>query len=116
MQKAQDRLDDVQAFTEKLGSPETIERLDRSTRHLDQVMSDLSAFSANLKNPQGSLGMLLNDRELYDNLNTAVGNISDVTQQLEPILDDARIFTDKIARHPELLGASGVLRQSTGIK
>ncbi|MCA9147569.1 MAG: hypothetical protein KDB05_32570, partial [Planctomycetales bacterium] len=29
---------------------------------------------------------------------------------------DVRIFSDKVARHPELIGVSGALRGSAGIK
>jgi len=116
MQEAQARLGEVQAFTEKLGSQETVGRLDRATRNLDQVMADLAAFSKTLRNPQGSLGLLLQDRELYDHLNNVAENIDDLSGQLQPILDDVRIFTDKAARHPERLGVRGVLQRYPGIK
>jgi phospholipid/cholesterol/gamma-HCH transport system substrate-binding protein len=116
MAKAQARMDEIQTFTTKLGSPETINRLDRVTYHLDTVMEDLSAFSSALKDPQGSLGLLLEDRQLYDHLNRAAENVEDVSRRLEPILNDVRIFTDKVARHPEVLGARGVLERSPGIK
>jgi phospholipid/cholesterol/gamma-HCH transport system substrate-binding protein len=116
MEKAQMRLDDMEPFTKKLGSPETVDRLDRATRRLDQVMGDLAAFSESLKKPQGSLGLLLQDRQLYDHLNRAAENVDNLTQQLEPIVKDVRIFTDKIARHPERLGAQGVLQRYPGIK
>jgi len=35
---------------------------------------------------------------------------------LKPILNDARNFTDKIARHPELLGVRGAIKKDTGMK
>ncbi len=37
-------------------------------------------------------------------------------EQLKPILDDARVFSDKIARHPETLGVRGALQRNPGIK
>ena len=43
-------------------------------------------------------------------------NIDDLTRQLKPILDDARVFSDKIARHPETLGVRGAVQRSPGIK
>lgn len=116
MKEAQARLGEVQAFTEKLGSQETVGRLDRATRNLDQVMKDLAAFSKTLRNPQGSLGLLLQDRELYDHLNNVAENVDDLSRQLQPILDDVRIFTDKAARHPERLGVRGALQRYPGIK
>ncbi len=116
MKKAEKRLDEVQAFTAKLGSDEMVTRLDQTTRHLDQVMADLSVLSQSLKDPQGSLGLLLQDRQLYDHLSEAAENVDDLTRQLKPILDDVRVFSDKVARHPERLGARGILQRYPGIK
>jgi phospholipid/cholesterol/gamma-HCH transport system substrate-binding protein len=116
MEKAQTRLDDMEPFTKKLGSQETVDRLDRATRRLDQVMGDLAAFSESLKKPQGSLGLMLHDRQLYDHLNRAAENVDNLTRQLQPILNDVRIFTDKVARHPERVGAQGLLQRYPGIK
>ena len=65
---------------------------------------------------QGSLGQLLNNPELYQHLNRAAKNIDELTRQLKPILDDARVFSDKIARHPETLGVRGAIQRSPGIK
>ena len=58
----------------------------------------------------------MHDRELYDNLNGAAANIEELSRQLRPILNDARVFTDKIARHPERLGVRGAMQKHIGIK
>jgi phospholipid/cholesterol/gamma-HCH transport system substrate-binding protein len=116
MQKAQSRLDEVQAFTEKLGSRDTVDRLDRATRHLDQVMQELAVLSESLRDPRGSLGLLLQDRQLYDHLTRAAENVDNLSRQLQPVLNDVRVFTDKVARHPERLGAQGLLQRYPGIK
>jgi phospholipid/cholesterol/gamma-HCH transport system substrate-binding protein len=39
-----------------------------------------------------------------------------ILRNLEPIMHDLRIFSDKVARHPELIGVSGALRGSSGLK
>jgi phospholipid/cholesterol/gamma-HCH transport system substrate-binding protein len=49
-------------------------------------------------------------------MNRAAKNIDELTRQLKPILDDARVFSDKIARHPESLGVRGVIDRKPGIK
>jgi phospholipid/cholesterol/gamma-HCH transport system substrate-binding protein len=59
---------------------------------------------------------LINDPQLYQHLNRAAKNIDDITRELKPIKDDLRIFTDKIARHPEDLGARGLIINKPGIK
>ena len=66
--------------------------------------------------PQGSLGLLLHDRQLYDHLNNVAKNMDDLSRKLEPILRDVRVFTDKVSRHPEMLGARGMMQRYPGIK
>lgn len=116
MEEAQARLKEMQGFTEALGNPQTVGQLERSVKHLDQVMADLAVFSDALKNPQGSLGLLLHDRQLYDRFNNVARRVDELSRKLEPIVDDVRVFTNKIARHPESLGVRGALQRSPGIK
>jgi phospholipid/cholesterol/gamma-HCH transport system substrate-binding protein len=59
---------------------------------------------------------LVTNPELYQHINRAAKNIDEVSRQLKPIVDDARVFSDKIARHPEMLGVRGAVQKSTGIK
>ena len=66
--------------------------------------------------PNGSLALLLHDRQLYDHLNRAVTNVDEITRKFKPIVSDLRVFTDKIARHPEKLGVRGAIERSPGIK
>ena len=73
-------------------------------------------FSQQLNDPQGSLGALLHDKELYQHVNHMVKNVDELTRDLKPILNDARVFTDKIARHPELLGVRGAIKKDAGLK
>jgi len=116
MEDAHARLNEVEPFTKALGSREMVDRLDGATKNLDKVMKDLAAFSETLRQPQGSLGLLLQDRQLYDHLSEAAENVDNLTRQLEPIIKDVRIFTDKVARHPERVGAQGLLQRYPGIK
>ena len=46
----------------------------------------------------------------------AAQNVSKLTKDLRPIVDDVRVFTDKIARHPEQLGVRGALDRRPGLK
>ena len=46
----------------------------------------------------------------------AATNVEQITNDLKPIVADARVFTDKIARHPEVLGVRGAIKPSSGIK
>jgi len=108
----------IEDFTQPLGEqgPEVIGRLNRGAEKLELLMGELHTFSRALNSREGTVGRLIGDPELYENLNQAVLNIEDLTRQLRPVVRDARIFSDRIARHPELLGVRGALERSSGTK
>jgi phospholipid/cholesterol/gamma-HCH transport system substrate-binding protein len=91
-------------------------RIEAGITNLDKVLSELATFGQTLNNPDGSLGRLINDPALYQNLNEAAENVACLTQQLRPILNDVRVFSDKIARHPEQLGVRGAIERNNGTK
>ncbi|HUY32329.1 MAG TPA: MlaD family protein [Pirellulales bacterium] len=94
-------LTNVELFTRPLG--ERGEQLASAMDHLDKVLADLAAFSDGLNDPKGTLGQLLNNPDLYQQANSAVANLNELTSQLRPIVSDVRTFTNKIARHPNQL-------------
>ncbi len=93
-----------------------VDRVDRSVARLDELLGILSNFGRKLNSGQGTIGKLMNDDELYNNLSAAARNIECVTQELKPIMSDVRVFSDRIARHPELLGVRGAIEKSPGTK
>lgn len=107
-------LANLEGFTRPLGErgQQLVASLESSINKLDRVMSDVSGFSEGLNNQQGSLAMLMNEPDVYQNINEAAMRINDLTKQLTPILNDTRMFSDKLARH----GLNGVLRRETGTK
>lgn len=111
-------LQNLDTFTTALGKdgPSTLDRIDQAAGHLDQLMCQLNDFGKAMNNENGSLGKLLYDDHLYNNLNSAASNIKDLTVQLQPVIHDARVFSDKIARHPETLGVRGAINPGPGTK
>jgi len=116
--KAGDRLDELGDFTGPLGAggQQRVREIDEAVRNLNRLAKDLSAFSRSLTDGRGSLGQLVRNPELYQHLNRAAANVEELTRQLKPIVRDARVFSDKIARHPEMLGVRGALQRRAGIK
>ena len=57
----------------------------------------------------------MNDRQLYNRLNRAARNIEDISQDLKPIVDDARVFSDKVSRHPGVIIRDAV-KPGVGLK
>ncbi len=111
-------LGNIERFTRDLGErgPVMIERLERGSENLELLLGQVYAFSQALNSQEGTLGRLIRDPQLYENLNQTVANIEQVSRDLKPVVRDVRIFSDKIARHPELLGVRGAMQQSTGTK
>ena len=118
MATADENLNNLKGFTEPLGErgAALVMSIESSFNQLDQLVGQLALFSRAINNREGSLGQLVHNPELYQNLNRAVVNIERISRQLRPIINDVRIFTDKIARDPGRLGVRGALRQPSGIK
>jgi phospholipid/cholesterol/gamma-HCH transport system substrate-binding protein len=118
LESAQKNFDNLQDVTDPLAKAARplMVKLDRTLTNLDTLTSELAVLSKLAAQEDGSLRKLASDPELYRNLNRSAESLSILLNNLEPIVRDVRIFTDKVARHPELLGVSGALRGSTGLK
>jgi phospholipid/cholesterol/gamma-HCH transport system substrate-binding protein len=116
--RAEKNLENLEQFTQPLAErgPTMVANIDGSLRSVNELMGQLVTFTDNLNNRQGSIGKLMNDSELYDRLNRTLANAEDITFKLKPIMDDIRVFSDKIARDPRQLGLKGALdRRPTGV-
>lgn len=111
-------LRNLEGLTGPLGErgDEIVMRVDRSIARLDELLGILSDFGRKLNSGQGTLGKLMTDQELYNSLNAAARNVECVTRELKPIISDVRVFSDRIARHPEILGVRGAIQKSPGTK
>lgn len=111
-------LQNLEGLTRPLGErgEVMVAQLDRSTVRLETLLEELTIFVRALNNPNGSVGQLVNNPDLYQNLNSAAANIEQLTRELRPIVYDVRVFTDKIARDPGRLGVRGAIQQNVPIK
>ena len=118
LESAQKNFDNLQDVTDPLAKSAgpIMAKLDRTLTNLDTLSSELAVLSKLAAKEDGSLRKLASDPELYRNLNRSAESLSILLDNLEPIVRDAHIFTDKVARHPELLGVSGAIRGSSGVK
>ena len=93
-----------------------VAQVDRTIGRLDETLQQAALFTKSLNESQGTLGRLVRDPQVYDDLAQAASNVNRLTKELRPIVDDVRVFTDKIARHPEQLGVRGALDRRPGLK
>jgi phospholipid/cholesterol/gamma-HCH transport system substrate-binding protein len=118
MMAADRNLNNLEGITKPLGErgPALIASVDRAAKQLDTVLTELSGFTRQLTSSQGTFSKLVNDTALYDSVSQTVNNVNELSRDLKPIIADVRVFSDKIARHPELLGARGAIQGSNGLK
>ncbi len=118
-QRAETNLANLEGFTKPLGErgPQLVENIDQSMRNLDALLEQMVRFSEALNNREGTLGKLVYEPDVYNKLDRAASNVEDVSRRLRPIIDDLRVFSDKIATDPRQLGVKGALdRRPTGMK
>lgn len=110
-QSAELNLKNLEGFTKPLGEKgeQMVADLERTLGNFNEITTQLVDFSEAINNQEGSLGKLVYDSELHDRLNRAAANVEETTRRLRPIVNDVRVFTDKIARDPRQLGVKGAL-------
>jgi phospholipid/cholesterol/gamma-HCH transport system substrate-binding protein len=91
------------------------DQIAKAMENLNDITDLVRTITSRIEKGEGSLGALIQDRQLYDRLNRAAKNIEDVSYRLKPIVEDARVITDKIARHPGVIVRDAV-KPGVGIK
>jgi phospholipid/cholesterol/gamma-HCH transport system substrate-binding protein len=121
-------IENIAEITEpvKQNSEVLVERATTLLANLDVLSTDLRRFATRLNNGNGTIKQLIDDDRLYfqaietmRNIETASANVRQIASRLQPIVDDARVFADKVARDPGQLGVRGALSGrslGTGLK
>lgn len=115
---AETNLKNLEGLTEPLGkSGEQIAAdLESAVMNLDHLLEQVAEFTKSINTSDGTIGQLIHNRELYDEIVSVVGQIHNITRKVRPIIDDARIFSDKLARDPSRLGVRGAIEKRSPIK
>jgi ABC-type transporter Mla subunit MlaD len=105
MRLVDSNLKNLEGLTRPLGErgDAIVGNIDSSIEQLNGLLAQMELFSRSLNSREGTLGQLINNPDVYLELNQAAQNINEITQRLKPIVEDARIFSDKIARHPGVI-------------
>ena len=116
--KIDENLDNLKAATSPLArrSDVMVSQIEHSLKEFDGLVTELNTFSRMVNNKDGALQRFVADPALYENLNRSANAMTVVLENLKPALRDLRVFADKVARHPEILGVSGALHISSGLK
>lgn len=111
-------MQNLTAATEPLAkhAPTLTNSLGRSLFQLEAALKDVSRLAGVLAKEDGSIAKMAGDPALYENLNSSAQSLAILLRNLDPVIRDLRVFSDKVARHPELLGVRGAIKGSSGIK
>lgn len=111
-------LENIEKVTEPLGKHTTsiVVRLDHSLANLEVLTKELRMISQAATRNDGSFQKFLSDPTLYRNLERSSEAMTVLLQNLNPVIRDLRVFSDKVARHPELIGVAGAISPSSGLK
>lgn len=110
-EKADKNLTNLQRFTGPLGDQgeELVTNMNSILRNLDVMSEEVAALAQGIRSSDGSLAKLIRDDELYDKFNATIDNLNDASRRLRPVLDNLRVFSDKIATDPRQLGVKGAI-------
>lgn len=111
-------LENLAATTQPLAkrSEQMAIRLAATIAHVETLSRELSELAQLANNKNGTIRALAADASLYRNLNQSAETLTVLMTNLAPIMRNLRVFSDKIARHPELLGVDGLVSGSDGTK
>jgi ABC-type transporter Mla subunit MlaD len=97
-------------------APNLAKNLDETTEKLNKALTDAQELLRAIGEGDGAFRKFIMDPSLYNHLDDAACQLSKMMPRVERILKDAETFADKLARHPELIGAGGAIRPSSGLK
>ncbi len=124
VRSAETNLRNLEGFTEPLGAqgPELSQKLVSAIDNLDRTLADASRFVGAATASRGTLSRLLTEPEMYDEVQRTIANVNAVLyqmnerlKQVRPILDDARVISDKVARNPGTV-IRGAFQEGPGLK
>lgn len=118
VQKADENLANLAEATGPLAdrSASIVTRLDATLANLQVLSAELKEFAQVANSENGTLRAIASDPALYRNLDRSAESLTVLLANMEPVLRDLRVFSDKVARHPEILGLGGALEPSDGTK
>ena len=83
---------------------------------LPQITATTPLFVARSAELIATLQKFLNDPTVYYRIDQILMGVVQQIPTIARILNNAEVFMDKLARHPEALGLGGVVRPGSGIK
>lgn len=110
-QRVERNLDNIEPFTQMLGDrgDEIVQNADKIATNMESITSVAADLTERISTSDGTVAKLLRDDDLYKQIKATVENLHDASRRIRPIVEDVRVFTDKIATDPRQLGLKGAV-------
>src|SRR5262249_15850882 len=110
--------EDLQRVMKPFGEkgPSILKNVDEAADNLNKTLRDMRELVGVVGRNDGTIQRLLSDPALYNNLNDTAIIATKILPRLARVMRDLEIFSDKLARHAELLGLRGAIVPSVGLK
>ena len=117
-EKAEAALENISRTTKSFAdrSDPILKNVQDGSEQFKQLVFESRQLLNHFARSEGTIGKLFNDPSLYNSANDSLLMLSRMAPRLERILADLETFSDKVARHPELVGARGVFKPDSGLK
>lgn len=100
---------------QKITKPFTDEKVSQMwISNITNILRNMDTFTETLNRHDSTIGLLMNDRAMFDRMQSTMEQINELPRKLDPILFNAQVMTEKLAQHPELLGLRGYLKKDNG--
>lgn len=97
-------------------TPKTLDNIDKAAENLALMLEDFRGLTQDFRKKDGTIQRLLSDPSLYQHVDDVAVAVLRQLSEVEKIMQDVRVFADKIARHPGSLGVQGVITKDNGLK
>lgn len=110
---AEENLKNLEGFTGPLGEngAQIVGDLQMAIEGIGTMVTQIGGFTETLAEGDGTLGLLINDPQLYNELLLTIKNVEEITRQARPVVNNLNVLSDKMARDPSV-----ILRGSDGLK
>jgi phospholipid/cholesterol/gamma-HCH transport system substrate-binding protein len=117
LESANKNFQNLEGFTAPLGErgEEIANSVVDAVDGLERLVEEFTVLSQALNSREGTLGQFIHNPQAYENLNRLLHNanqvvvqVNDLTLKLRPIVNDARVFMDKVAREPGRVVTGGL--------
>ena len=90
LQNASGTLDNARTLTAKLNSQLNAVDVAKTMQQVDNTLANVQALTDKLNSGEGSLGLLMNDATLYNNLNATVNSLNTTIRNADSLVVNLR--------------------------